>query len=208
MTAASLLFGPYGNLGDWLMRGLAVIGAAALGGIGAGLIVQLAARLTTTQQAPRPIVRLMRILGAITCGLLVAFALFHAGGPGGGGSGSGGGQDAGQGEHTVNTGKDTPPKELPKSEMPAGLTELRIVVVQGMDGRHYRIEGNAQAYTLKEVQAQITQRRAQQPPLEKLEIVLYEDSPDQNTRIVQQLKELAQDNGLTPKISEPNGKVP
>ena len=206
MIAAALLFGPYGNLGDWLMRGLAVIGAAALGGFGAGLIVQLAARLTTTRQAPRPIVRLMRILGAITCGLLVAFALFHAGGPGGGGSGSGGGKDAGKGEYTVNTGKDTPPQ--PKgSNDPAA--EQRVVVVRGgNDGRHYRIDGDKEPRTLDEVRALIAQRREQKPPPEKLVIVLYKDSPDQNTPIVEKLKELAKDNGLTPEISLPEGNAP
>ena len=207
MIAAALLFSPYGNLGDWLLRGLAVIGAAALGGFGAGLIVQLAARLTTTRHAPRSIVRLMRILGAITCGLLVAFALFHAGGPGGGGSGSGGGKDAGQGEYPVNVGKDVPP--APPKGIANPAAELRIVVVRGSDdGRHYRIEGQGEPRTLEEVRALIAQRREQKSPLEKLEIVLYEDSPDQNTRIVQQLEELAKDSGLTPKISKPKGKVP
>src|SRR5260370_15959110 len=97
MTTELALLGLFTNLGEWLMRGLAIVGAVAVGGFGAGLIVQIAARLTSTKPAPRGVVRLVRLLGAIT-GLVVALSLFPTGGPGGGGSGEGGGKDAGQGE--------------------------------------------------------------------------------------------------------------
>ena len=185
MIEASLMFLPSGNLGDWLLRGLAVVGAAALGGFGAGLILQIATRLTTTRQVPRPVLRLIRILGAITCGLLVAFALFHAGGPGGGGSGSGGGKDAGQGLHDTSAGKDTPPPQPKGSTPPAA--ELRVVVLNRMDGRNYRVEGDAEAHTLDEVQALVKQRKSQKPPLQKLVIVLYKDSPSHDHLMVERL---------------------
>jgi hypothetical protein len=201
---AVLLFVPPGNLGDWLMRGLAVIGASALGGFGAGLIVQLSARLMTTRKTPRPVLRLIRIGGAITCGLLVAMALFRTGGPGGGGSGEGGGKDAGMGPYIVSRDKDTAQPKNP----PAGGNSLRIVVVPSADGHCYRIDGQEPAQTFDEVKALVAVRRAQATPLAKLVIVLYDDSPDQGTPIVQQLESLAQDNGLTPEISKPPGKAP
>jgi hypothetical protein len=204
-----LLVLPSGNLGDWLLRGLAVIGAAALGGFGSGLTLQMSARLMTARQTPRPVLRLTRIGGAITSGLLVAMALFRGGGPGGGGSGEGGGKDAGKGPHAVSRDKDTAPaKEQPKNTLPASLTSLRIVVVPSADGHSYRIDGQEPAQTFDEVKALVAFRRAQATPLEKLVIVLYEDSPDQGTPIVQKLKSLAQDNGLTPEVSEPKGKIP
>jgi hypothetical protein len=204
-----LFFWPSGNLTDWLLRGLAVIGAAALGGLGAGLIVQLSARLTTTRPAPRPVLRLVRILGAIAFGLLVATLLFHAGGPGGGGSGTGGGKDAGKGPYAVNRDKDAaPPKEKTENTVPGSTTALRIVVVPSTDGHCYRIDGEGPAQTFGEVKALVAFHRAQATPLEKLVIVLYEDSPDQGTPIVHQLKTLAQDHGLTREIVEQKGKVP
>ena len=209
MIGALLLFLPSGNLGDWLMRGLAVVGAAALGGFGSGLILQLSARLTTTRPAPRPAVRLVRILGAIACGLLVAFALFHAGGPGGGGSGEGGGKDAGKGPYDTSAGKDSPPaKEKPKDSPSPNPKSIQIVVVPSTNGRYYRIDDQSAAHTFEEVKDIIASRRALATPLEKVVIVVYEDSPDQGTPIVQQLKTLVQDNGLTPQISEPKGKIP
>jgi len=209
MIEGPLLFLPSGNLGDWLMRGLAVVGAAALGGFGAGLILQLSARLTTTRPAPRPVLRLVRILGAIACGLLVATLLFHAGGPGGGGSGTGGGKDSAKGEYVANLAKDAaPPKERAKSDMPANQSELRIVVLARTDGRNYRVEGDPHARTLDEVEALVKERRAQQPPLRNLVIVVYQDSPSHDHPIVEKLKELAKSSGLTPEISLPEGQVP
>jgi hypothetical protein len=209
MIGALLLFLPSGNLGDWLMRGLAVVGAAALGGFGAGLILQIATRLTTTRQVPRPVLRLIRILGGITGGLLVAFALFHAGGPGGGGSGSGGGKDSGQGPYDTSAGKDTPlVKEKPKDSPPPSPRSMRVVVIPGTDGHCYRIDDQAVAHTFDEIKKIIAFRRALATPLEKVTIVIYADSPDQGTPIVRQLKTLVQDNQLTPVIEEQKGKIP
>jgi hypothetical protein len=199
------------NLGDWLLRGLAVLGAAALGGFLAGLIVQISARMTTTKKAPPAIVRLMRVLGAITLGLLAAFALFHAGGPGGGGSGQGGGKDSGKGPYTGNLAKDAAPKEQTKSLVTANpATSLRIIVLGAgsADGRHYRVDDENQPLTLDQLRSRLTRRLADQPPLEKLVIVLYENSPDQDTQVVRNLKSLALDHHLTPEISEPQGKIP
>jgi hypothetical protein len=85
---------------------------------------------------------------------------------------------------------------------------VRIVVVPSSDGHYYRVDGQEPALTYEEVKAHVAFRRAQAPPLAKLVIVLYEDSPDQGTTIAQKLKTLAQDNGLTPEISEPKGKMP
>jgi len=208
MIAVPLLLLPTANLGDWLLRGLAVIGAAALGGFGAGLIVQISARLTTTRQVPRPVLRIIRLLGAITCGLLVAYALFHSGGPGGGGSGEGGGKDAGKGPRPINEAKDTATKVQPRDSYPAELKSMSITVVPAKDGRNYRIGDEKKALTFAEVKERVAIRRAQTMPFEKLIVVIYKNSPDLNTQIVQQLKTLAQDNSLTPEISEPNENAP
>jgi hypothetical protein len=194
------------------LRGLAVIGAAALGGFLAGLIVQLAARSTTTRKAPPSVVRVMRILGAITCGVLVAFLLFHAGGPGGGGSGSGGGKYSGIGPYSVDRGKDgVKNREDTKStEASRDGASLRIEVVVGsvVERRHYRVEGEDKPRTLKEVESLITERLKNEPPLKEMAIVLYKDSPAEDTPIVRNLVDLAYLHRLTPNLSKPNEKGP
>src|SRR5437016_14140326 len=108
MISTLVVGGLFTGLSDWLMRGLAIVGAVAVGGFGAGLIVQLAARLLSTKPAPRGVVRIVRILGAIT-GLVIALYLFPGSGPGGGGSGRGGGKDSGEGEYATSRDKDAKP---------------------------------------------------------------------------------------------------
>src|SRR5262245_32330217 len=132
MTLRLALLGLFTNLGDWLMRGLAVVGAAAVGGLLAGLIVQLAARLTTTKGAPRRLVQIMRVLGVIT-GLAVAMYLFPGSGPGGGGTGSEGGKDAGRGKHAISEGKESPPPEERReaNDSAPPSSSLRILVIAG-----------------------------------------------------------------------------
>jgi hypothetical protein len=196
----------------WVLRGLAVIGAAALGGFLAGLIVQLVARSTTTRKAPPSVVRVMRLLGAVTSGILVAYLLFHAGGPGGGGSGSGGGKESGIGSYSENRGKDAAPsKESPRGILgPQEKTSLRIEVVVGSvaEGRHYRVEGDDKTHTLKELEPLISERLKQQPALKEIAIVLYKDSPAEDTPIVRNLVDLAYLHHLTPNISKPNENRP
>jgi hypothetical protein len=200
------------SLGDWLMPVLAVIGAAAVGGIGVGLIIQISARLLTAKKAPPRLVQVMRVLGAITVGLLVAMILFRSGGPGGGGSGSGGGKDSGKGPMSEDLGKDTAKtKDDSKTKSPtSAAATLRIEVVGSAAGerRHYHVKGDDRPHTLDEVRALLAARLKQQPPLEKVVIVLYENSPDKDTQIVRSLVDLARDNRLTPDISEPQGKAP
>jgi hypothetical protein len=201
---------PSGMLEYWVLRGLSVIGAAALGGFLAGFIVQLAARSTTTRKAPPSVVRLMRVLGAITCGIVVAYLLFHGWGPGGGGSGSGGGKDSGVGPYSENRGKDAATRqEQPKStEAAHDGTSLRIEVVVGSvaEGRHYRVDGEDKSRTLKEVESVLIDRLRKEPPMKEIAIVLYQDSPAEDTPIVRNLVDLAYLHHLTPNISKPNEK--
>jgi hypothetical protein len=199
---------PTGNLSDWLLRALAVVGGAAVGGFGTGLILQLSARLATTKQVPRSVPRLMRILGAVTSGLAVAYFLFHGSGPGGGGSGEGGGKDAGKGSHDADVGKEVKPKEKPKDSYPPELKSMSVTVLPGKDGRYYRIGDEKKTLTFTELKDRVEFRRAQAMPFERLNIVIYKNSPDQNTQIVQQIKVLAQENSVTPEISEPNENAP
>src|SRR5262249_13732170 len=99
------------DVGDWLLRGLAVLGAAALGGFLAGLILQVAAKLLAAQKVPRQLLQVARAIGAVTVGVLVAFILFHGAGGGGGsglgdGFGLGGGKDEGGKQKDERVEKD------------------------------------------------------------------------------------------------------
>src|SRR4051812_10470436 len=81
MSAAILALGP-GDAPGLAVRMLAVLGGALIGGLFVGFLAKLFTRLLTTRPMPLWGVRLMRLLGAVAGGWLVA--LFVAGGGMGG----------------------------------------------------------------------------------------------------------------------------
>jgi hypothetical protein len=203
------------KLGDWVLRILAIVGAAAVGGLGAGLIVQLSAKFLAAQTVPRPMLQIVRVLGALTCGLLVGYFLFHSGGSGGG---WGGGEGPGVGRGKDSNGKKDDHAEKDSSDKdkqePADLAvgesqvEIEVLLDSTSSGRHYRVTGQSKAWKLDEIDKMLAQRLKQKPPLKKMVIVVNKNSPDAHTPIVQKLKKLAEEYKLTPDISEPRGDAP
>jgi hypothetical protein len=121
------------QIGQWVLRILAVAGAAAVGGLTIGLITQGLSRLLTTRPVPRIPLNIVRVLGAIVCGWLAALLLFGGGpgGIGGGGGwslfgGAGGGGSTGKETATTaregGTGRESGPRETGKSGPTDGLT--------------------------------------------------------------------------------------
>jgi hypothetical protein len=219
MIVTAALFGiglEAAQLGDWPLRILAVVGAAAVGGFGAGLILQLSAKFLAAQKVPRPILQGVRVLGALTLGLLVGYFLLHSGGSGGGwglggGSGRGLGTD-GNDKKAENHDKDsTYDKDRRKpAELAKGETTVQIEVLQDptKGGRHYRVLGESKLWTFDELKEMLVERSKQETPMERMVSVVYEDSPDSNTPIVRNLRELATENKLTFDISERRGNAP
>ncbi|HEY1860058.1 MAG TPA: hypothetical protein VGG61_06875 [Gemmataceae bacterium] len=206
------------ELGEWVLRGLAVAGGATVGGFGTGLLTQLIARLTVARPLPRPALNVLRLLGAFAAGLLVWMWVFGSGGPGFGFGGGGlglGGRETGTGG--TGSGASTESrKELPQNngtDPTAGPAVLRIEVLGDRPderARFYRLDaGDPNArLTLDEIRAKIRDRKAQSPPLEKLVIVLYLDSPDKEKKQVRDLQELALDFKLRPILDAMDRKAP
>jgi len=194
---------------DVVVKILAVIGSGAGGGLGLGLLAQLLLRVVTIRKPPRWSVQVVRLLGGVICGWLVALWLFGGGGPGIGGAGGmgfGSGTGQGEGKKTVETGK----KNGGSAETPSGQT-MRIEVLGRAAlaesdiqvERWYRIETKEgpRLLTFAEVKVAIEKRQQEQPPLYRIEIVLYKDSPDERVPIVSQLRTWAADrNGGKMKV--------
>jgi hypothetical protein len=220
---------------DVLVRILAVAGAAALGGVLLGLLTQLLVRATTTRKLPPWPLNTVRVLGAVASGWLVALWLFGGGGLGIGGSGGWGlGSGTGRGESDKNLaakdkgGKDKGGKGTDSAPPVAPDESLRVEVLgdpalmriagAGFDARHcYRIIGadGGKLLTLEEVKGALKQRQRQSPPLRRLVLVLYTDSPEKKVGRVEDLKAWADDlvvRGTKDKLrvdfSEPDAEAP
>ncbi len=89
---------------DGVVKILAVVGGGVLGGVSLGLLAQLLAKAFTARRLPRWPALVVRLLGGIICGWLIALWLFGGGGPGIGGTGGwgfGSGSGKGEGEKTI-----------------------------------------------------------------------------------------------------------
>lgn len=186
---------------DLIVRILAVLGSGAGGGLGLGLLAQLLLRTMTLRKPPRWSVQIVRLFGGGISAWLVALWLFGGGGSGIGGTGGlgfGSGTGQGEGQKTGETGK----KNDSTAETPNG-EPLRIVVLgranlteaQEKSERWYRLETTEgpRMLTFVELKQVIRNRQQDQPPLSRIEIVLYKDSPDERVPIVSQLRTWAGD---------------
>lgn len=194
---------------DGLVKILAIVGAAGGGGLGLGLLMQFLMRTATVRKPPRWSVMMVRMLGGVICGWLVALWLFGGGGSGIGGAGGwgfGSGTGEGDGEKAVEVGKKngdaakTSAGESLVIEV-LGRTNLRESEIR--EERWYRIETTEgpRMLTFAEVKKAIRNRQQQQPPLRRIEVVLYKDSPDERVPIVSQLRTWAGDqNGGKMKV--------
>jgi hypothetical protein len=198
---------------DVLVRCLAVAGAAALGGVLLGLLTQLVVKALTMQKVSRWPLNTVRVLGAVASGWLVALWLFGGGGPGIGGSGGWGfGSGSGRGDADKKAvekdkdgtdkggrGKDNTPVPADESLRVEVLGDPALMRTAGGGNfdpaRCYRIvgAGGGKLLTLAEVKDAVKQRQQQSPPLWRLVLVLYLDSPTEPAGRVADLKTWADD---------------
>jgi hypothetical protein len=201
---------------------LAVVGGAVMGGLLVGLLVQLLTRAFTAQKLPRWSRLTVRLLGAVLGGWLVALWVLGGGGAGFGGAGGwglGSGPGQGEGEKTVQVSKNDK-KNRGESKTPAGET-MRIEVL-GLAAlsksdigaeRWYRIENGEgwRLLTFSEIKQAVKDRQQEQPPLRRIEIVLYKDSPDVRVPLVSGLQKWASDlndGKMKVDISQPDADAP
>jgi hypothetical protein len=186
---------------DVVVKILAVVGGGVVGGVAVGLLAQLLMRAFTVGKLSRWPILIVRLLGGVVCAWLLVLWLFGGGGSGigglggwgfGSGTGKGEGDKPSEADHKDNDGK----KNDGDKKTPEGAT-LRIEVLgddalsepDKKDNRRYRLETKEgpQLLTLADIQKTMKQRQQEQPPLRRLEIVLYKDSPDERVAVVSQL---------------------
>jgi hypothetical protein len=204
---------------------LAVVGGAVVGALVVGLLVQLVTRAFTAQKLPRWAVLTVRLLGGVIGGWLVALWVLGGGGSGFGGLGGwslGSGPGKGEGEKTTEIAKkDGEGKATPRDGQTPAAETLRIEVLGKASlskadadaSRYYRIDtGDGPRFlTFEEVKGAVKKRQGGEPPLRRIEIVLYKDSPDQRVPLVSRLKTWAADlegGKMKVDVSQPDANAP
>lgn len=198
---------------------LAVIGGAVMGALLVGLLTQLLTRAFTAQKLPRWSQLTVRLLGAVLGGWLVALWVLGGGGAGFG-FGSGSGQTEGQktgevgnkdrdAKHAGNVWK-APVSEIMRIEV---LNKNTLSESDSQAKRWYRIEmiEGLQLQTFAEIKQAIKNRQQENPPLLRIEIVLYKDSPDKQLPVVSDLQTWARelnDGKMKVDISQPDADAP
>lgn len=186
---------------DVVVKVLAVVGGGVVGGLGLGLLAQLLMRTFTIGKSPRWSLLTIRLLSGAICAWLVALWLFGGGGSGVGGTGGWGfGSASSKGEDAKaietgkkgDNGKEAPPGETLRIEV---LGNAALSASDRQAERWYRIETTTDSHllTFAGVKEAIEKRQQDQPPLRRIEIVLYKDSPDEHVPIVNQLRTWAGD---------------
>lgn len=220
---------------DFPIRVLAVVGGFAAAHVLGGWLARLLIKALFRRKLDGWPLWVVRLLSGVLGGWLVALLLFGGGGGGLGGPGGTGFGGTGKGEGVDKESKRpldkaTKPddKDKDKSDDGAGPGETLVLEVLGeaplrkltpkgvVDAtRCYRVAGMpARVYGLDEIKALIRQRRAAEPPLSRLEIVVYKDSPDfarpQVAELAAWAREVKNDQGVRLRVdfSEPDRYAP
>jgi hypothetical protein len=208
-------------IGSWLtqenlVKALAVAGGALVGGIVSGLVTQLLVRATTTAKVPRWLLQVVRVLGAVALAGVVAALLFNQGGAGGGGFGwfGGGGGGTGTGKEGTApaeaTGRETPaPRDTGREPGPTARTlRVEVLVDRRNNATVFRPGGKQEPLGLSELESYVRGRREQGLALQRLELVIYRNSPDQDSGPVKELLAWARREGLETSIDTPATNAP
>lgn len=213
------------DLGMQILKGLAVAGGAAVGGLGSGLLFRLLVRFTLQRPVPQKVLLPIRLLGAVALGLAVWMWVSSTGGLGPGlggvlGSGSNGGpstetkREAGPTpESTAERTSPAPKPPAPESQPASNQDTLRVEILGGdrvKQERFYLLEGEKEPRTLAEVRKAIQTRRQERdkPPLRGIVILIYGSSVARDHPAVKNLQKWAEDNRLSVTFPPTNGAAP
>jgi hypothetical protein len=197
-----------------VIKGLAVIGGGVVGGLVVGWLIRVLVLLFAGQRLPRWLHWVFRALGALLVGWLVYLYVF-----GGGGSGFGGFGGTGTGGNNPPAEKDTV-KDKPATDNKDGKDNsstmiinesetLTVEVLSEPDLKRvhskplnpnnpaptpYRIlNGDGKLRSRPEIQEYIEKRQKRKPPLRKIILVLYKETPRELQEPVYSLKTWAED---------------
>jgi hypothetical protein len=97
-------------------------------------------------------------------------------------------------EKDKDIGKTPPPEETLRIEVLGDEPLKKIAKSETPDSRkRYRIQGESKLYTFEEVRKRIKERRSGTPPLRRLVVVVYLDSPARDRPQVRDLEDWARD---------------
>jgi hypothetical protein len=214
------------DLGMQILKGLAVVGGAAVGGLGSGLLLRLLVRLVVHRPVPRKALLLVRLLGGLALGWAVWIWVSSTGGLGPGwggwlGTGGGGGQapvaktEPGPVAEPIPAPNAVTPKPAPP-DSPMNLVApnaLRIEILGGarvQQERFYLLEGEKEPRTLDEVRKAIQTRQQEpgKPPLKGIVILVYGSSVARDHPAVKNLAKWAEGNHLSVTFPPTNGATP
>jgi hypothetical protein len=192
---------------DAVVKLLAIAGGALVGGLVVAFVTGAAVRAVSTRKMPPWARSVMRLLGAVAGGWLVALWLLGGGGWGIGGIGGRGiGSGSGRGPSSARReGPEVTPSSPATQAAPAAEGERLTVEVLGdaplrklasrkdsNPQRRYRIDRQqkAELLTLRELK-DLIHRRHVDGSLRQVTIVLYNDSPARDVRVVSELRDWA-----------------
>jgi hypothetical protein len=202
---------------ELLIKILAVVGGATVGGLAIGLLVSVLSRFLFSTKMPRPAVMLVRLLGGVACGLAVWLILSTPGGSGlfGGGSSLFGGPGVGTGQGTgkeTTTGPTGKGKTTSRDQFPTAREgeTLRVVMLGGnrvKEERFYRLEGEGEPLTLAALKKAVKERQ-RNAAVKGIDIVIYEDSVAKDHPAVRDLENWSRENDLTVSRTSLPGSAP
>ena len=209
---------PAMDMTNLLEQVLMIVGGAAVGAFGSGLIAQLTTRSLTTKKLPPLPTTVIRGLGGVAGGPVDGDVFVARRRRLGVGGGNGNGISAGNGTGETKTEADKSQAKAPEeatdknklspdeANPPSPESVLRLEVPTDdtirklPDGqqalnehRYYRLDGDKSLLTLADLRRVIEKRVGDKPPLQWLDVVTGENSPDKSTGRVEQVRQLASD---------------
>jgi hypothetical protein len=195
------------QIGKWVLGILSIIGAAAVVGLGAGLVTQGLSRLLTTRPVPRVPLNIIRVLGAVVGGWIAFYLVFGngLGGFGGGGGlwpfGGGGTGGTAKEQPAAATGRQGEPRETAKTGSAGGLT-LEVEVLPRRDS--YRVQtpgGGSREFDFEHLTEYLLEQKKATPPLTGIQVSPGQSDP--NAPAVTRVVEWARDKGGLRVVNPP-----
>lgn len=203
------------DLGMLVLKIMAVAGGAAVGGFGSGLLVSGMAKATVHKTLPKPVLFLVRVVGAVVLGWIIYLLAFGSGGSGfgfgsgGSGTGTGGTQAASTNKQDKGSAQDQQGNKSQESPViPPGPEVLRIDMLGGsnvQNERFYVVDGVREPKNLTELRQYLLQQKEEKgkTALKAIQISIYRNSVNKDHPAVSSLQNWARANDLEVTLAFP-----
>jgi len=210
------------NIGNYVVSALAVAGAGVIGYLLTLFLLWLISKFAFDKKLPKPVTRLVGILGGVALALLVFGLLFNGGGGGGWGLGPGLGFGTGSGtgeeKQKQPDGKDAGPPKTPRQDSTeitgneaGAATPLQVLMLGGdrvkgtseAELTYYQVLPDGKAYNLADLKSLIRERKNNKPPIRELLIIIRSDSVSHDHPAVKRLETFVHDEGLAIRYQKP-----